>query len=353
MTAMPFRLRAGARALEHIRRNGLAPDDIACIPAAAGGPKGLALIPLDRWLFGEWLPRGSRMPTLVGASIGAWRMTAAAQLEPRTALDRLAQIYVHSQRYRMGTTPAEVAEKIVGLAESVAKPWLARSDVPLRVIVSRAVGPLAGRTSRGAFARMAVDNAFSRARLARHLNRHVFASGPESPLDALWQDPFATRQHALTADNCVPVLTASGSIPLICDAVGRIPGMPDAQYWDGGLIDYHIHLPYHRLPGITLYPHFVEGVTPGWLDKFLPWRKQGFGKGPEWLSSMLLIAPSPDLLAKLPNAKLPDRNDFYRYGPDHEAREAAWRRAMGECERIAEAFARWVERPDPALLLPL
>jgi len=353
MTSAAFRLRAGARALEHIRRNGLSPDDISCIPAAAGGPKGLALIPLDRWLFGEWLPRGTKMPTLVGASIGAWRMSAGAQVDPLAALDRLAQAYVHSQRYRVGVTPAEVAQKIVGLAESVAQPWSARTDVPLRVIVSRAVGPLAGRTSRTAFARIAVANALSRARLAKHLDRHVFASGPASPLDALWQDPFATQQHPLRADNCVAALTASGSIPLICDAVGRIPGVPDAHYWDGGLIDYHIHLPYHRLPGLTLYPHFVEGVVPGWLDKFLPWRKQGFGKGQAWLSSMLLIAPSPALLAKLPNGKLPDRNDFYRYALDHDAREAAWRRAMGECERIAEAFARWVEKPDPAQVLPL
>lgn len=350
---MPFRLRAGARALEHLRRNGLAPDDIACIPAAAGGPKGLALIPFDRWLFGDWLARGTRMPTLVGASIGAWRMTAAAQADPLAALDRLAEVYVHRQRYHRGVTTAEVAEKIVGLAESVAQPWRPRADVPLRVIVSRAVGPLSGRRSRSAFARVAVSNALSRVRLAKHLNRNVFASGPSSPLDALWQDPFATQQHALDAGNCVQALTASGSIPLICEAVGRIPGLPDADYWDGGLIDYHLHLPYHRLPGLTLYPHFVEGVVPGWLDKFLPWRRQGFGKGPEWLSSMMLIAPSPALLAKLPNGKLPDRNDFYRYGADHEAREAAWRRAMGECERIAEAFARWVEKPDLSIVLPL
>ncbi|MCX9155492.1 hypothetical protein OPU71_05070 [Niveibacterium sp. 24ML] len=350
---MPLSLRAGPRALEHIRRNGLRPDDIACIPAAAGGPKGLALIPFDRWLFGEWLPRGTRMPTLIGASIGAWRMSAAAQAEPLAALDRLAECYVHRQRYREGVTPREVAEKIVGLAESVAQPWQPRADVPLRVIVSRAVGPLAGKDSRGAFARIAAANAVSRGRLARHFHREVFASGPASPLDGLWQDGFATRQHGLNADNCVAALTASGSIPLICDAVGRIPGLPDAPYWDGGLIDYHIHLPYQQLPGITLYPHFVEGVIPGWLDKFIPWRKQGFGRGGESLANMLLIAPSEALLARLPNRKLPDRNDFYRYGADHAAREAAWRRAMAECERIAEAFARWVEKPDLSIVMPL
>ena len=55
MSFASLELRAGPRALEHIRGFGLSPSDIACVPAAAGGPKGLALIPFDKWLFGEWL----------------------------------------------------------------------------------------------------------------------------------------------------------------------------------------------------------------------------------------------------------------------------------------------------------
>jgi len=72
-----------------------------------------------------------------------------------------------------------------------------------------------------------------------------------------------------------------------------------------------------------------------------------------WLSSMLLMAPSPALLARLPNNKLPDRKDFYHYGIDHAAREAAWHRAMGECQRMADEFARWAENPDLSVVLPL
>jgi hypothetical protein len=63
--------------------------------------------------------------------------------------------------------------------------------------------------------------------------------------------------------------------------------------------------------------------------------------------------PSPALLARLPNGKLPDRQDFYRYGQDHAARIRAWERAIGECERFAEALLRWLERPDPTLLRPI
>ncbi|WP_341677075.1 hypothetical protein [Niveibacterium sp. SC-1] len=348
-----IRIRAGARALEHIRRQGLAPADIGCIPAAAGGPKGLALIPLDRWLFGEWLAGTDAKPTLIGASIGAWRMTAAAQADPLAALDRLAEAYIGAQRYSLRAGPAEVAATMVKLAESVAAPWAARADVPLRVVAARAVGRLAGRTDRRAFARAALANSSGRSRLGRHLQRMVFASGPASALDGSWDDAFATEQHALDAGNAVAALRASGSIPLICEAVREIPGLPVAHYWDGGLIDYHLHLRYDRLPGLTLYPHFLEGLIPGWLDKFLPWRRRGFGKGDDWLAGMILVAPSPELLARLPHGKLPDRNDFYRYALAHDARERAWRQAMGECQRMAEDFARWVEKPDPAQVLPL
>ena len=47
-----FTVKLGARARAQIGRDGLKPQDITCIPAAAGGPKGLALIPFDQWLFG-------------------------------------------------------------------------------------------------------------------------------------------------------------------------------------------------------------------------------------------------------------------------------------------------------------
>jgi hypothetical protein len=102
---------------------------------------------------------------------------------------------------------------------------------------------------------------------------------------------------------------------------------------------------------LVFYPHFNDYVTPGWLDKHLPWRKAP--RGHPWLEDMLLVAPSPAFLARLPDGKLPERQDFYRYGPDHAARIRAWERAIAECERFAEAVMRWLERPDPSLLRPI
>ena len=69
-TAGLLELRAGPGALAHLHAHGIAPSDVACIPAAAGGPKGLALVPLDQLLYREWLDRSTDVE-LVGASVGA------------------------------------------------------------------------------------------------------------------------------------------------------------------------------------------------------------------------------------------------------------------------------------------
>lgn len=178
----------------------------------------------------------------------------------------------------------------------------------------------------------------------------VFSAG-DSRFPAEAFDAFGVQRVALSAANAEDALLASGSIPLLCEPVRSPAGAPAGDYWDGGLIDYHLLLPYTRLDGIVLYPHFAPHVTPGWLDKFLPWRSRP--RAHPWLANVLLIAPSPALLARLPNGKLPDRSDFRRYGLDHARRQRDWRRALAECERFAEAALAWLARPDPRLLRPL
>ena len=91
---------AGPKALAHMAANGLKPEHIGVIPAAAGGPKGLILGPLDRFLFGEWLPQSTQPIDLVGASIGAWRMATACLNNPVQGFDRLSHDYIH-QDYKV------------------------------------------------------------------------------------------------------------------------------------------------------------------------------------------------------------------------------------------------------------
>ena len=90
-----LRIYAGPKALAHIREHGLRPEHVGVIPGAAGGPKGLILGPLDRFLFGEWLPQSSQSVDLVGASIGAWRMATACLHQPVQALHRLEHDSIH------------------------------------------------------------------------------------------------------------------------------------------------------------------------------------------------------------------------------------------------------------------
>jgi predicted acylesterase/phospholipase RssA len=352
-----FSLRAGPGAATHVRERGLSPADIACIPAAAGGPKGLALIPFDRLLHREWLQHAQSLE-LVGASIGAWRMAALAQPDPVAALERLQHAYVRDQDYARRPTPAEVqaacrriAQAVIGGAALEVRPGIA-----LTIVTARARGPLADRESKFAFARAVMSNVLSRPRLAAHLQRVLFQAGAPSFLTTPFDD-FDLVRVPLRPENLEDALLASGTIPLLCAPVRDIPGAPPGNYWDGALVDYHLMLPYAAATRsgprarIVLYPHFNDYVTPGWLDKHLPWRKAP--RGHPWLDDVLLVAPSAEFLATLPNGKLPDRQDFYRYGPDHEGRISAWERAIGECERFAEAVLRWLERPDPSLLQPI
>ena len=77
---------AGPRALQVLRSRGLQAQHVRAVPAAAGGPKGLVLNPLDQFLFGRWLGKGPRPVHLLGASIGAWRMACACLDDPAAAL---------------------------------------------------------------------------------------------------------------------------------------------------------------------------------------------------------------------------------------------------------------------------
>jgi hypothetical protein len=350
--------RAGPGALAHVRDHGLEPADIACIPAAAGGPKGLALLPLDRLLHREWLQPHAMEIELMGASIGAWRMAALAQPDATAALDRLQHAYVREQNYPEKPSAGEVAATCRRIARAVlgGRPLEVREGVSLTVVTAHARGPLHGTESKLAFARATLSNAIARERLAPYLERVLFAAGRPGFLHEPF-DAFGLVRIALDASNAEDALLASGTIPLVCSPVRDIAGAPPGNYWDGALVDYHLLLPYPELTRaggghrLVFYPHFSDYVTPGWLDKHLPWRKAP--RGHPWLEDMLLVAPSPAFLASLPDGKLPERQDFYRYGPDHAARIRAWERAIGECERFAEAVLRWLERPDPSLLRPI
>lgn len=351
-----IRLLAGPRARERIAGDGLQPTSIAGVAAAAGGPKGLAFLPFDAWLFGDWFAAAPpRARLLAGASIGAWRMAAAVHPDGPAATRRLGEAYLELQRYPprpasrlVSAVCREIVEATIGdAARFVAG---ARPGHALAIVTARGRGAVSRAAGRPAFARAAAANLLSRRRLGAHLQRVVFGIGDAHAAGVWPDDAFSTRHVALDAANAVDALLASGTIPLLADPVRDPDGAPPGAYWDGGLVDYHLFLEWRALDGLLLYPHFTPWLTPGWLDKSLPWRRRGPAAHARWLDDTLLVVPSDALLARLPGGRLPERQDFHRHGADHDGRLRDWRRAIAECEAMAEDFAAFVRQPDPTRL---
>ena len=359
-----LRLYAGPAARRHIASNGLSPGDIGAVPGAAGGPKGLVLGALDRFLFGEWLPRTDHTIHLVGASIGAWRLATACLDDPVPAFERMERDYI-AQDFdvppgRKTPTAAALSRRFAEDLDSFYGGRIAQvlehPRFRLHVVTARGRHVL-GREHRiatpvgylGAF----LSNALHRKAMGAWLERVVF-SAPEHgapcrlPFDA---GDFPTRQVALTEANFRPALQASCSIPFLLQAVHDIPGAAPGAYWDGGITDYHLHLRYAcgPGPGLVLYPHFQKAVVPGWLDKGLKWRHRATPA----LDRMIVLAPDPEWVRQLPHGKLPDRSDFLRYAADRQGRMRDWTAATSASRQLADEFAHWLQSPDPARVEPL
>lgn len=349
---------AGPRALAHLRERGLQAADVRVIPAAAGGPKGLALIPLDRFLFGHWLREATHTLHLAGASIGAWRMACACLPDADAALAELAEDYVtQSYPHEPGRmpTPATVSAVFGARLQQRLAPRaaeiLSHPQRRLHVFTSRGRHLLhrpgrlrAALGTLGAFA----ANAAHRRALGGWLERVVF-SDARAALPFPLHD-YRSRQTALTPQNLASAVLASCSIPFVLNPVQDPPGAPPGTYWDGGLTDYHLHLDYAAMhDGVVLFPHFHSRVVPGWLDKPLKYRHRATAS----LDNVVVLAPRPDWLRTLPRGKLPDRSDFKTYGEDETGRQRDWRVALAESQRLADEFAQAVATSRPIAAQPL
>ncbi|TXT35895.1 MAG: hypothetical protein FD135_4612 [Comamonadaceae bacterium] len=384
---------AGPKAMAHLAQHGLQPHDVSTIPAAAGGPKGLILGPLDRFIFGQWLPQSSQPVHLVGASIGAWRMATACLNDPVAAFARLERDYIGQHYALLPGEKRPAAARVSALFAANLQAFyggrlsevLQHPRYALHVLTSRGRGLLArerGWPTAVGYAAAFACNLVARRALGQWLERVVFSSGAGTDLPTL---PFAghdypTQHVPLTEANFQAALQASCSIPFVLQAVHDIALAPSGAYWDGGVTDYHLHLDYAGLQktpdsgaidacstsataqnsmekkrgstgstGLVLYPHFQRHVVPGWLDKHLPWRH---GSTP-FLDTMVLLAPNPDWVKTLPNGKLPDRGDFTHYGADLAGRMNVWNSAVSACQQLADEFESWLAKPDVHQVLPL
>jgi len=333
-------LYAGRKALAHIQKNGLQASDVKVVAGAAGGPKWLVLHGMDRFLFGEWLSNNQQAIHLVGSSIGAWRYASYCQGDFHKAFKLFEQLYF-DQKYSAKADADEITREIEkmldGLFHTTAiDEILNNQKFKLNLFADRCKG-LLNTDNKFSLATglllCTVFNLFSRKSLSLFFERTLFHHADDLPPFYNMSD-FPTAKVPLTAENIRLAVLASGSIPLIIKGVKNIPGAAAGFYRDGGLVDYHMALPYGVKKGIVLLPHFSQTITPGWLDKFAKLRKPN----PKYLENVLLLAPTAAFIESLPLSKIPDRTDFKRFAGDNEGRTAYWKEVTKRSQELPEAL---------------
>ena len=332
-------LRAGPDAYAAIRRDGFDPAMIGALAGASGGAKWLVLSQLDRVVATEILPRLEAPVHTIGTSIGAWRFACYAQSDPLAAIERFEEAYIE-QRYSAKPDRREITDRSIEILDRVIPDaeldyMLGNPALRMHVMTVRARHILATENTPLLVAGLAATaglNALSRRSLGLFFERALFHDARDEP-PFLGLTGFPLQEIPLSRENLKKAVLATGSIPLVLEGVPDIAGARPGVYRDGGVIDYHLDLP-HSHPGrLALYLHFYDYLKPGWFDKKLDWRRPR----PEHITNTLLVSPSPEFVASLPNAKIPDRHDFTRYGEDERIR--IWREAVDRCRVLADEFA--------------
>lgn len=344
---------AGPKAYAQIRFQGLSASDINMVIGASGAAKWLSIYGLDRAIFSDFLPQAQQRILLYGTSVGAFKLAAASQADPAKALQNLACAYI-DQYYEGTATPAEVKRETQSIldelfADTAVSEILQNPHYSFHLGAVRCKGILASKNTR--VQKLAMIAAFllatvARSQLNRLLDRTVM--GNAQTLESFTGvDAFNTERIILTEDNLITATLASGSIPVIMQAVSNITGTnPRHVFRDGGLIDYH-PVPANLVndnTGLVLYPHFYPYVVEGWFDKFFPWRKVSGSR----LDNVILIAPSAEFVRSLPHSRIPSRQDFHRYKNRNQQRQAIWSEVMQRSLELGDEFLAAVKSGEIA-----
>jgi len=343
--------RAGSGAIDTIRRHGFSAAQIGTMAGASGGAKWLVLSKLDRVVADSIIPQLEGPVYLIGSSIGSWRFACYAQQDPLAAIARFEEAYL-GQTYTENPDRDEITAKTreildyvlgaTGTAEILSHPVFRTNVMTVRsrhITASEhpaVLGPV--------LLTAAALNAVSRRTLGAFFERVLFFDSRDHPpfFDA---QGFPLTQVELSERNLKDAIVATGSIPMVLAGVPDIAGAPRGIYRDGGVIDYHHDLPQSDAGRLSLYLHFIDRIVPGWFDKRLTWRKPH----PSHVEHTVLISPSPEFVARLPHAKIPDRHDFVNFSPTERVR--AWRTAVDMCDELADEFHDVIEKDQLAARL--
>lgn len=340
---------AGKQAQKAIADNGFEASLFTSLLGASGGPKWFCLYGLDKYLFGEFFKERSTELNLIGSSAGAFRAACFAQKDPIAAIERFAKsysetVYPEKPKPRDITDQAEILLQEV-LGSSGADEIINNAIFKAHFIVAKSNGLVRyeNKFLQGlGLAKSYLGNRVDRRHLSRQYERFVFHA-PNSSLVLTDPDGIPTRHVGLSADNLMPALLASGSIPMVMAGIKNIPGAPEGMYRDGGVIDYHFDVDIES-SGLTLYPHFGSTPKPGWFDK----SSKRVARNKHY-DKTVIICPSRAFVESLPYKKIPDRNDFVEL--DAETRLKYWQKVLSETERMAEQFEKLVESGEVASLI--
>ena len=337
---------AGPVARERIKQQGLGPELFSLLLGASGGPKWFVLYGLDRYLFGDFFASRQEPLMTMGSSAGAWRLSCLGTAEPLRAIDELAR------RYSEETYPGQPSvEEITGKMRNMLADVLGPSGAAeiagntvfrTHIIADRCKGIANSRHAslqKIALGSSAMANILSRRTLSWFFQRTIFTNmGDMTPFLAL--NDLDTAIAPLRESNVIDTMIASGSIPFILEGVRDIEGASKGLYWDGGITDYHFDMPFSKLDGLVLYPHFSPKIVPGWFDKMLRWRRPPL----KHFDNVVLLTPSAQWTASLPGAKIPDRTDFERYG--EAERLGKWQQVLDASHQLAREFSDLISSGD-------
>ena len=339
-----LKIQAGSLAKQLIQKEGLQAHQVDIIPGAAGGPKGIGLMGLDQAIFGDFLQREKQRRFLIGSSVGAWRFASLIAQGEQQGAARLAELYINlpfHNKMNMQDIEGISRDMLNGILTDQAQKLVDHPDYHLTIIAAKAqhlfqsdhklalYGSLLGIVGSNAIAR-------------RHLNKfmqRVICQPAQFPQFKMQDDGFHTHYLNFNVDNVANWLMASGSIPAVTPAVKNIADAPRGAYRDGGLIDYHMDLPFES-QGIVLYPHFTDHIIPGWFDKMFKSRRANA----ENQARTLLISPSAEYLQSLPLGRLPDRKDFVLKGLSDTERKKLWTQSVAESQRLGDEFLELIEK---------
>lgn len=339
-------IQAGSLAKQLIEKEGLQAHHVDMIPGAAGGPKGIGLMGLDQAIFGEFLPQAKQRRFLIGSSVGAWRFAGIVAQGEKLGPEKLAELYINLP-FKKGMKIADI-EKISrdmlhGILGDQTQRLVDHPDYHLTIIAAKAEHLFQSDHKFALYSSLLGiigSNAISRDHLNKFMQR-VICQPTDFPQFKIQDDAFKTHYINFNTDNVADWLMASGSIPAVTPAVKNIADAPKGAYRDGGLIDYHIDLPFES-KGIVLYPHFTDSITPGWFDKMFKSRRAN----PQNQARTLLISPSQDYLNSLPLGRLPDRKDFVLKGLSDAERKKLWKQTVAESQRMGDEFLELVEKQN-------